>query len=124
MKKRTCPTQPRIVVVTFDTPACVLDGTMRAAIHKALNEPLPDESAPPLCMDCVHFESHNGFRASTDCVAIVKFNPVYGNAPYITPCGIQRSPGKPCGPEGRLFKPRPPSRWRRFKAFFDCPGPL
>jgi hypothetical protein len=79
---------------------------------------------PPLCVDCVHYGTYDGFRWRPDCTAITTFSPVYGNVLIGTPCSIQRSPGKPCGPEGRLFKPHPPSRWQHFKAFFDCPGPL
>jgi hypothetical protein len=107
VKKRAYPKRQHIIINVV--AADVLDETMLAAINKALNAPLPDETEPPLCADCVHCNARRCHRPTEERDLVDGgYKLMWGRA------DDERKAD--CGPAGRYFKARPPTWWQRFKA--------
>lgn len=75
------------------------------------------DKVKPLCIDCKHYEDHDGWATPTCKIAVLGCEPVQGIITYNT-CSKERNVGihGHCGESGTNFEPKPEPK---AKSWFD-----
>ena len=65
----------------------------------------PPAEPPPTCLDCKHCQVFELDPSWSQCAVSFSEDIVTGKQENMF-CQFARFPGKPCGPEGKLFEPK------------------